>query len=326
MKTPAAPAVAIACSLLVGPALAQTDPGLMLVPWAPETNIQLTGSAFAQDTESSQTGLDVDFAIFDAAGRFRLDPAATYDPTLGFDYTHLEIDSADGALPEHLADISIAFGGRFNDVDLGEDLGGEWQMGYTLGVGYAGTAPFADGDAWYAIGSVYGVLPFDQDSRLVVALEYDGNRVFLPDIPLPAITYFDRINEQLTYGVGVPFSNLTWTPNDKWTVRLTSLLLISASARATYQATDHLELFAAYESRSEAFQLANDNGSRRLIFDQQRLETGVNYKLTPELLLTAAVGYAFNQEFDRGYDIRETTSVRDLDDAAYLRVGVTLRF
>ncbi|MEM9021588.1 MAG: hypothetical protein AAGC44_13580 [Planctomycetota bacterium] len=324
MKIPAT--LIAATALLAVPALAQTNPGLMLVPWAPETNVQLSGSAFVQDTESSQTGLDADFAIFDAAGRFRLDGDSSLDPTLGFDYTHLEIDTADAALPEHLVDVSLAFGGRLNEIDLGETLGGTWQWGYTLGFGYAGTAPFADGDAWYGLGSIYGVLPFDRDARLVVALEYDGNRVFLPDVPLPAITYFDRLNEEVTYGLGFPFSNLTWTPNDRWTLRITSFVFVSAEAKVTYRATDDLELFAAYDSRSEAFQLANDNGSRRLIFEQQRLEAGVNYKLGGRWELTAAGGYAFDQEFDRGYDIRETTSIRDLDDGGYFRLGINLRF
>lgn len=323
----------VAAALLALPAslaAAQTGPSLMLAPMAPDQIGQVNGSVFFQDTDSKQTGADVDLAIIDVDGRIRLHPGASYDPTLGTSYTHFEIDTADPALPEHLVDASVAFGGRFADVDLGQTLNGQWQMGYTVGLGYAGTAPFADGDAWYAKGSIFAIQAYDRDSRLVVALEYDGNRVFLPDIPLPAVTYFDRWTDTVTYAVGFPFSNLTWTPDDRWTVRLTSFLFISSSARVTYQAADKLELFGAYESRSDAFQLANDNGSRRLIFEQQKLEAGVNYDLTNDLTndltLTAAAGYAFSQEFDRGYDTRETTSVRDLDDAAYVRVGVSLRF
>lgn len=327
MKYPAPLAVAAALFALPATlASAQTGPSLMLAPMAPDQQGQATASAFFLGSDVSQTGADVDLAIIDLTAKYRLHPEASYDPTLGTSYTHFEIDTADAALPEHLVDASVAFGGRFADVDLGETLNGEWQMGYTVGLGYAGTAPFADGDAWYAKGSIFAIQAYDRDSRLVVALEYDGNRVFLPDIPLPALTYFDRWTDTVTYAVGFPFSNLTWTPDDRWTVRLTSFFFISSSARVTYQASDRLELFGAYESRSDAFQLANDNGSRRLIFEQQRLEAGVNYDLTDDLTLTAAAGYAFDQEFDRGYDTRETTSVRDLDDAAYVRVGVTLRF
>ncbi|MFI4862073.1 MAG: hypothetical protein ACIAXF_15510 [Phycisphaerales bacterium JB063] len=317
---------AVVCSCSVaGPAAAQTGPELMLLPWQEGQIAQLNGRVSTQDTETDRVDFDLDLTRYVASGRFRLSPGSEHDPAIGFRYTHLDLNTADPMLPSRLVDVSVALGGQLGTTDFGLDWG-DWQVGYTVGVGYAGDVPFHDGDAWYALGSLFAVQTIDRDTQWIVALQYDGNRAFLPDIPLPSVTYRARYNEQLTYALGFPFSSLTWKPDDRWTVLLRTALFISVTARVEFEPTDGLVLYAAYEREVDAFQLDGDDSSRRLIFSQQRVEAGVRYTIYDNTTLTAAVGYAFAQEFERGYDSRDTTTVRDLDDAVYVRVGVEVGF
>lgn len=304
---------------------AQSSAGMMLAPWAGDTTAQVKADAFFTPTEADVSGADVDLSIFTSTGRFLLDPDASYQPTIGYEFVQYEIGSSDAALPDDLTDVSIAFGGSFGGVELGESLG-EWQMGYTFGLGYAGTTPFNNSDAWYGKADVFAVKAIDRDTRWLVGLNYDGNRVFLPDVPLPAVTYFSRLNETTTYAVGLPFSRLTWKPDAFWTVDIRSALFFSFNGSVSYQATDDLKLFAAYVRRSDAFTLQNTIDNRRLIFSQERLELGLSYDLSARAALTIAGGYAYGQEFDFGYDSRDPVGVRDLDDSGYIRGGVELRF
>lgn len=307
-------------------ALAQSGPSIMLVPWAGDQQAEVRGDVFFTPTEADVTGADVDLAIFESTGRFRLDPDASYNPTIGYEFVQYEIGSSDAALPDDLTDVSIAFGGSFGNVDLGEPLGGEWQMGYTLGIGYAGVTPFSDGDAYYGKADLFAVKAIDRDTRWLVGLNYDGNRVFLPDVPLPAVTYFSRLNETTTYAIGLPFSRLTWKPDAFWTVDIRSALFFSFNGSVRYQATKELEFFAAYVRRSDAFTLPTGFANRRLLFSQERLELGLSYDLGNNLSLTIAGGFAFDQEFDVGYDTRDPGGLRDLDDSGYVRGGIELRF
>jgi len=319
-------ATALSASFLFAHAAkAQTDPSMMLAPWAGDHQAQVKASAFYTPTETEGAGTDVDLAIFDATGRVRLDPDDAYNPTIGFEYVRYNISSSDAALPDDLTDASIAFGGSFGDTDLGETLG-EWQLGYTLGVGYAGTTPFNDGDAWYGKADLFAVKAIDRDTRWLIGINYDGNRVFLPDVPLPAITYFSRLNDTTTYAIGIPFSRITWKPDEFWTVDIRSAVFFSFNGTVSYQATDDLKLFAAYVRRSDAFTLPGTLDNRRLLFSQQRLELGLTYDLMANASLTLAGGYAFQQEFDFGYDTRDPAGLRDLDDSGYLRAGIELRF
>ena len=306
-------------------AAAQSDVSMMLAPWLGEQAFETRGSAFYTPTDVDGTGLDVDLAIFRSTGRYRLDPDATYNPTIGYEFVNYQISSPDAGLPDDLTDVSIAFGGSFDDVDLGATAG-EWQMGYTLGLGYAGTTPFNDGDAWYGKADLFAVKVIDRDTRWVVGLNYDGNRVFLPDVPLPAVTYFSRLNDTTTYAIGLPFSRVTWKPDDFWTVDIRSAVFFSFNGTVSYQATEDLKLFAAYVRRADAFTLPDTIDNRRLLFSQQRLELGLTYDLGERASLTVAGGYAFKQEFDFGYDTRDPVGLRDLDDSGYIRGGLTLEF
>lgn len=320
------PAVTALTTLLSAPALAQTGAGLMLVPWqSQDQSAELKAEAFYTPTESNVGGFDVDLSIYDASGRARLSPDSSYNPTVGFDLVHYEMGSGDAALPDELTDISIAYGGSFGEVALGEALG-NWQMGFIVGVGYAGTTLFEEGEAWYGKADLFAIKPIDRDTRWLIGINYDGNRVFLPDVPLPAVSYFARYNETITYAVGLPFSRVTWKPNDRWTVDLRLAVFFNATGRVSYQATDRLELFGAYIRRADAFYVSNGTDNRRFLFDQQRAELGLSYDLLDAASLTVAGGLAFGQEWDVGYDTRDPAGLRDLDDSGYLRVAVELDF
>lgn len=307
-------------------AFAQSSAGMMLTPWGEGQRIDTRTTAFYTPSEAQVTGFDVDLTIFDATGRIRLRPEASDKPTIGYEYTRYDIGSGDAVLPDHLADVSVGFGGSFGDVDLGETLGGAWQMGYTVGVGYSGTTPFEEGEAWYGKADLYAIKPIDRDTRWLVGLNYDGNRVFMPDVPLPAVTYFSRLNETTTYGLGLPFSSLTWKPDGKWTIDMRSTLFFSFNGSVRYQATDDLEFFAAYVRRADAFYIANGVDNRRLLFSQQRAELGLNYKVCANAALTVAGGLAFGQEFDVGFDTRDPAGLRDLEDSGYIRIGLDLSY
>lgn len=298
---------------------------MMLVPWAVDQSAQVKADAFFTPTEADVTGADVDLSIFTSTGRFRLDPDASYNPTIGYEFVQYEIGSSDAALPDDLTDVSIAFGGSFGNVDLGESIG-EWQVGYTLGIGYAGVTPFNDGDAYYGKADLFAVKAIDRDTRWLVGLNYDGNRIFMPDVPLPAVTYFSRLNEEITYGIGLPFSSLTWKPDEFWTVDVRSALFFSFNGTVSYKASKDLRLFASYVRRNDAFTLPTGFANRRLLFSQDRAEVGLSYDLGENLVLTVAGGYALNQEFDVGFDSRDPGGLRDLDDSGYIRGGIELRF
>ena len=64
----------------------------------------------------------------------------------------------------------------------------------------------------------------------------------------------------------------------------------------------------------------------RLFLSQSRTELGLRYQTDRGFTWSAAAGLIFGQEFNRGFDTRNLDLVREVDSAAFLRVGVTASF
>jgi hypothetical protein len=306
-------------------ASAQTGAALLLQPWptyGPEddlTHVRLQtfdDVLYVPRADVKGTDDDASLWFFDSRGRFKFTREPGPGPAIGYDILYVDVRSGDASLPNRLFDGSLAtaFGTRLDD---------DWELGVVVGFGYAGVRPFADGDSLYAMGDVILARALDERSKITFNLNYNGNRNIWPDIPLPAVSYARRSQiEGLTYIVGFPFTTITYSPDVHWKFNFTYSVPYFVEARVDYSITRKLGLFAAYDSFTRGFWL-EDVDNRRVFFSQRRIEAGVQYGIFEQLNLVLAGGYAFDQEFETGWDIRNTTTLRDLDSRPYVRFAIT---
>jgi hypothetical protein len=161
----------------------------------------------------------------------------------------------------------------------------------------------------------------------VFVLDYDRNRLFLPDVPLPGFAYTRRIDPTLLLAAGVPLTSITWEPNERFKLRLEYLLIDNLQLAVGYEFVENLTLFGNIEYRAEGFfvpGLANEDD--RLIFQQRRAEIGLRWDPRESASLHLAAGYAWGQEFSVGFDSRETDQLTDVSDEPYVRAALEVRF
>jgi len=316
------PALSV-CVLLITAAVAtaQTGAAMLEKPWADrQTRYEIDGQAIWFDSADVEgTSTDLDLSRFDSAGRMRY-PLNEGDDELsfGYDATYLDLSTADPMLPERLVDVSGSFGWT-RQLDQGR------QIGVAGGVGYAGNTPFTKGDATYFMGHIMFVQPLDRRSKLTFTLAYNGNRAIWPDIPLPLVSYSRRVSDEFSYTIGVPFSTFRWRPTQQFTLSGNYLPAYNFEVRADYELTERFGVFGQLDNTTDAF-VVDGNENRRLFFEQSRLEAGVRYQADDQVALVLAGGYAFDQEFERGWDVRDTDTVRDIDDTPFLRGQIKLTF
>ena len=316
--------------LVAAPVAAQTGAPLLLKPWPATPEADPEGAAARVElsadgllfsgAEIGDTGHELDLWQAESQGRYRLGPPSSSGQplSLGYEALYLSLNADDAALPERLADVSAAFAVNHHASE-------DWALGFVGGVGYAGTAPFADGDSVYFLGDLILNRRLDERSRLSFILSYDGNRTLWPDTPLPAVAYSRRSSERLAYTVGLPYSSITWQPADRWLLELQYTLPYALDALVSYELAENLSLFGAFDNRYDAFWLEDDE-DRRIFFTQRRLEAGFRYEATGSTQLVLAGGYAFGQEFETRWDSRDTEELREVDAAPYVRVGIDLAF
>jgi hypothetical protein len=315
------------CVLMAGVAhvSAQTAALMLVNPWEADRAADFQADGWGQSVgRADQSGMDVRLSRYQAAGRWRLDPADTLSPTAAISAHRLDISSSDPALPQRLVDVSVA-GSMVFDVEP------DTTLQVILGGGYAGDNAFGDGRAYYALADLVLTRSLGQGRGYMLILDYDGNRTIVPDVPLPGYVYYDRLDAQTTYTLGFPSSSITWKPNDRTTLRATYLIPTTVKGIVEYEVAQPWSVYASFDSSLNAYKLDTDGPNRRLLFAQQRIEAGAVWRGRqgggfPGVEVRAAFGYAFDQQFTRGFDVKDDQTVRDISDEPYVRVALTMGF
>jgi len=257
--------------------------------------------------------------LYYESDRYRFDPADENSPSIGFGYVGADLITDHPMLPERFIDHTFTVG-----FHVGEYEG--WKVDAVGGVGYAGDAPYNDANAWYALGNLAFSKKAGEKSAYMIVLNYDGNRTFLPDTPLPAMLYTDWSDPNLVYTLGVPFSKVMWRPSERVMWRAKWSMLYNFNITASYFLTREMELYAGYYSNNRAITQSGGRENRRLFFEMERVESGLSWKLSEHAKIVLAGGYAMDQEFNTGWDSRDVDRVTAIEDTSYYRIGVDLNF
>jgi hypothetical protein len=300
----------------------QTDENLLLNPWEKGQAVEarVDGYMFPSASLSERSGSLKLFEV-ESYGRYRYDLGYELNPTVGYDLTYLNLqqhhpDPSAARLPRQLTDLSVGLGSPLTKI------GDRGFLAATGAIGYAGDDAFAEGRASYAKGSIMYGQELKKGTNLLLILDYDGNRSYAPDVPLPAIAYSSRYNDQLAYVIGFPVNSLLWDPTPKVNVVINVYVPDSVNARVNYDLGKHAGLFAGYNQRTDVFHTREIPGDKRLFFKEQRVEGGMRWRAAG-LRFEVAAGYAFGRGFDSGFDSRDLNRVTKVSNEPFARFSIT---
>lgn len=309
--------------LAVSPALAQTDESLLLSPWEEGQRIEASGSVvwMPRSAPAGSVGLST---LMDTTsqGRIRLSEEHELNPTIGYEFTRLQIRDRLGRIPSGLIDASVAAATplfAFGDSD-------SWFLAVGAGVGYAGDEPLGNGDAWYGKGTLTVGTELSKNEDLVIWLDYDGNRTLFPDIPVVHAEYVREVSDEFSFIVGLPDSSLTWKPNPGLKVELSWEAPLSFGASVEQSLGGGWKLYSAYTDVTEAYHLESLRDVDRLFYESHRIEGGIKYEPREKLSISAAVGYGFGQSLRTGFSELNWQTLAHLPDRPYLSFAASIAF
>ena len=301
-------------------AVGQTSANLLAKPWEADQTLEDQTDGFILNSgHTKETNHSFQFSGIESYGRVRLFPGNEASPRFGYDVVEYNSHTTQPGFPHQLIDASIA-GGTFLSKSNG------WVTGITLGVGYAGDTPFARSSALYGRADFVIAKIFSDTDALGIGLDYDGNRTFLPDIPLPGFGYSHQFDPKLIMVFGLPTTSITWRPIEHLRIHADYLLLADGNVDIGYEFIPHLSAYAAFISRRDAFHADGLPKNHRLLFLQRRAELGLRFAPTEHMTFNIGVGYAFQNEFGSGFDVRTTHRVLHFSDEPYIGAGLNLRF
>jgi hypothetical protein len=304
-----------------GAARAQTGPDLLLKPLLSEQEfLESRGGALLFPSGSATGGNDYQQQIFQLQGRVR-EERENFIPRLGWDLNFYHLRSDIAVLDQDLTDVSLAAG-----FELWNE--GNWRAGFTAGIGYAGSAPFARSDAWYGKATLLIARKLDENTDLGFVVDYDGNRSIFSDFPLPGFAYRHTYDPTLSYTIGAPVSSVTWKPAqfENFSLDATWVIPDTFTARAAYKLSPKWTAYASWEHQFQSFHVDQLHGNDRLLFEQRRVELGVQWHPWEHTALTAAAGYAWGGQWSAGFSQRHSDLIADVSDEPYFRIGFERRF
>jgi hypothetical protein len=260
---------------------------------------------------------------YDSYGRVRFDRSqpdtGLFPPDIGYHYLQVTLNGGTRVIPANeLSDISLAAG--FTAPGTGDD-----KLGCVLGLGYSGDKPFEDANGLYGIGHVNFQHALDRQNSLVLSLDYNGNSEFLPDIPLPGIGLAHRENK-FDYLIGFPESTARLSITDNLELRGRYSVPYSANVDLEYKLTNNFSLYGQAAHFFHGFELAHQPQTDRLFEEMTRVEVGVRVIWGSLIDISVGGGYAMNQDFYRGWDVRRLDRIASVSDEPYLGFIVRGRF
>jgi hypothetical protein len=303
-----------AALILASVAQAQTDSRLTLKPWSEgwfgETNDHMLYQA--QSDVKNQPGTAQVF-FWDSSGRFRFSKDDPTNFALGYRWVTMNFDSDAASVPRHLDEMSLAGGFR-----LGEFQGGE--MSAVLGMGYSSNTPFADTNGIFGTGHIAWHRKLNDKDSLDLTVDYNNNGSFLPDVPLPGFAYAHR-DTPFSYGVGYPNSFFEWQILPQLKFDANYAVPYTAYAGLEYEFAKHWSVVGSIANFFNGFQLAEQPATNRLFYQMAQAEAGIRFRaMFREYYLDfdLVAGYAFQQRFSRGFDVRSLNTFEELSDAPYI--------
>jgi hypothetical protein len=312
----------VATVLAASWSFAQSGVDLMVRPFPKDNVLEMRGEASGYtDAHIKKSNEDFSLGIYDLEGRYRLNPGEHVDPRIGFDVTYLNMGGNFNRVPDSLVDTGISFGMGVLDQS-------GWLGGASFGIGYAGAAPFGDGNAWYGKFDLAFGKKISETQEFGFVIDYDGNRSVYRDIPLPGFVYRLRLTEKhLLIAAGFPYTSVEYKPDDHWTFEVRWLIPDDFDASINYKIDNGLGIFGGVRRRVESFfwdELSDSHD--RLFFQQRRAEVGFSWEPIERLRGELAFGYAWDQEFSTGWSNNNTDLVGDVSDEPYVRIGVQWQY
>jgi len=309
----------IAIIILTGATcFAQTDSRLVIDSF-PEKSWGLTIDRPIYQAQSDVQGTNNTAQVFwwDSIGRFRLSTNADDVLHLGYRYVTMNFDTDSPLLPDHLDELSMAAAFPLrNDLFL------------VVGAGYSGNNPFADSQGVFGLAHLISQKKLNDTDDLILSLDFDGISAFLPDIPLPGVAWVHR-DQDNRIQLGFPRSELTGLLTDNLSLDAAYAFPYTADVTLDYAISRHWHLYSSFSNFFNAFREDEQLLTHRLFYQMSRVEAGIRF-VEPDFVLKGAyfdmglaVGYAFEQHFYDGFDIRDLHSRVDLQDVPY--VGLTIR-
>jgi hypothetical protein len=200
-----------------------------------------------------------------------------------------------------------------------------WIAGASVSLGAAGDQPFESTRTLAGSVNAFLTIPQGERNYWLFNLAYSSSSDLR--IPIPGVAFVWQPTDNFRAHLGLPFQ-LMYRPVDDLQFDVSYMLLYTFRARATYRLAPRLRLYAGYEVSNESYPLADaPDVQDRLFYYDQRLVSGLQFKLGQQSSLDLSGGYAFDRFYFEGQHLSDSNNNRvDIGNGAFISLQLQTRW
>jgi len=218
---------------------------------------------------------------------------------------------------------NISFGSQYRQL-----LQNGWIGGVSASLGSASDRPFNTMQETTLQANLFTRIPSGERNAWLLLLNYNNNREFLSNIPLPGIGYWYAPNQTFHLLIGLPFVFLEVKPAADLALHVSYFPIRDLSAGVTYRVREAVKLHASFDWKGERyFRADRSDDARRLFYQEKRLTIGGQWQPGRGVTFDLAGGYAFDRQYFEGqsYSDRDFNRI-DIAPAPFVSVRAGLSF
>jgi hypothetical protein len=251
-------------------------------------------------------------------GAVRLDKTNQDSPFVAYRFLIGQMNTQTPLIRSTMDDVELAAG-----FHLGTLAG--WKISTILGAGYDSTQPFVNEKGIFGIGDITAVHPINEHNSFLLSVDYNGNNAFLQDVPLPGFAFIHH-DEKLDFTLGYPDCRVVYRPVDKVIIRASYSVPYTAGIAAEYVPWQHFGFYGSAGNTMQGIVIAKQDSIDRQFFQMRRVELGLRLIYTPLIDAGIGIGYAFDQGFSEGYDIRSLRNIAHISNEPYISLVLHGKF
>jgi hypothetical protein len=208
-----------------------------------------------------------------------------------------------------------------------QKLENDWTVGGEVRVGSPSDRPFGSLDEVAVNATGYLRIPDGERNAWLLFVNYNNNREFLENVPIPGVGYHYVAGREFNALVGIPISTVFWQPAEDWTLTGRYFVPRQIDLELAYQVIDPLALYIGYQWDNDRwFRADRRDDDDRLFYYEQRGLVGLRWDVTEAARVELAGGYAFERFWfeGEGYEDRHDSRV-SLDSGPFLKLELAIR-
>ena len=261
---------------------------------------------------------DTQMFHWDSYGRVRINRDDPDAPFFGYRVLFIDASTHSPIIRSTMDEFDLAMGLHLGEV-------GDWDLSTMLGAGYSSTHPFVNSTGFFGIGHLVAERHYDDNNSFLLSVDYEGNGGLLPDIPMPGFAFLHH-EDKLDFMLGYPMSSIHYRPMDKLEITAQYSVPYTAELDVEYRLAKHFGLYSDSGDFFQGFVTRTGDIGNRQFFQMLRTEMGVRFIFDPWVDASLGIGYAFDQGYSKGFDVRDLTPVTHISNEPYVGIMVRGRF